>query len=518
MDSSPHRNSISDRAAAQFLDALADQPVHPELVRQAFLSSLMSGRPEALGLARQMHGNQAADLLLANEAVRDGDWSEAERRFRSLPEAQIIRPVLIAWAQAGAGRAEDALNTLRPLAEGHRFRGIYALHAGLIAELAGRAPEAEDFYKQAVDAYGGGNLRLGQILGSFQARNGRQAEAMGTLAQITVSAPDLAIALPGLERSLTPQPVATVAQGIAEAYLAVAGTLDQENAPEYAMLLLRLSLDLRPGFTPTRLLMADILASQRHPERALRELGKVGPDDPLSPIVRLRHAGILERMGEKGAALRELEALAQDFPSSAVPEREIGDVLRASGRFAEAITAYDLALSRVGDASNVKWGLLYARGVAYERSHDWTRAEADFRHALAVVPDQPAVLNYLGYSWADMGVHLPEARQMIEKAVQTEPSDGAFIDSLGWVMLRQGEVGASVRTLEHAAEIEPSDPTINAHLGDAYWAAGRRLEAGYQWRHALTLHPEPADAQRIEGRLHDMMSQAAQSPAPRSSP
>ena len=148
------------------------------------------------------------------------------------------------------------------------------------------------------------------------------------------------------------------------------------------------------------------------------------------------------------------------------------------------------------------WLLYYSRGIAYDRSHQWPAAQADFEHALALAPDQPAVLNYLGYSWADADTHLAEARQMIDKAMQQRPNDGAIIDSLGWVLLREGDAKAAVSTLERAVELEPQDSTINGHLGDAYWAAGRKLEATYQWRRALTLNPEPGDVAKLEAKLN----------------
>jgi Flp pilus assembly protein TadD len=140
--------------------------------------------------------------------------------------------------------------------------------------------------------------------------------------------------------------------------------------------------------------------------------------------------------------------------------------------------------------------------VAEERAHLWPKADADFHRALELSPDQPFVLNYLGYSYADMGHHLTEAREMIERASERRPNDGAIIDSLGWVMYRQGDSKSAVKTLERAVELEPEDSTINGHLGDAYWAAGRKVEAQYQWRRALTLNPPPDDAAKLEAKLN----------------
>jgi Flp pilus assembly protein TadD len=85
--------------------------------------------------------------------------------------------------------------------------------------------------------------------------------------------------------------------------------------------------------------------------------------------------------------------------------------------------------------------------------------------------------------------------------VQRRPNDGAIVDSLGWVMLRQGQVTDAVSTLERAVELEPEDSSVNGHLGDAYWAAGRKLEAAFQWRRALTFNPEPDDAAKLEAKL-----------------
>jgi Flp pilus assembly protein TadD len=210
--------------------------------------------------------------------------------------------------------------------------------------------------------------------------------------------------------------------------------------------------------------------------------------------------------------MRELARMSKDYPDSPLPDAQIGDMLRQKNRFADAVAAYDRAIDRVKTPDRDDWLLFYSRGIAYDRSHQWPKAQADFEHALALAPDQPAVLNYLGYSWADADKHLPEARQMIDKAVQARPNDGAIVDSLGWVLLREGDTKAAVSTLERAVELEPQDPTINGHLGDAYWAAGRQLEATYQWRRALTLNPEPEDVAKLEAKLNGHPTAAVGAP------
>jgi tetratricopeptide (TPR) repeat protein len=491
-------------AATQFLRALATQPDDTDLLQQAFVASLIAGRSEAVHLARELPDSQAAQLLLGQAEVRAGHWSAAQHRFEMLPRqglTQLLQPLLIAWSQHGDGRTDAALATLRPFLDGRRFRGIYALHAALINDQAGRSAEAANLYRQAQTELGGMNLRLAQILASAQARHGHLGGAQRVLTDMATDAPEMAIALPALTAASIAPAVPHATDGIAEAYLALAASLRNQDAGDFAMLVLRLALDLRPDFTAARLMASDILDGQRHFENSLQMLASVANDDPLIAVVRLQRAALSERLGHTEEAMHELQRIAHDYPDSPIPAMREGDLLRGKQRFADAIAAYDRAIGRIKTPGPTDWLAFYDRGICYERVRQWSKAEADFTHALTLAPDQPFVLNYLGYSWADMGQNLTRARAMIEKAVQRRPDDGAIVDSLGWVMLRQGEIFGAVQTLERAVELEPEDASINGHLGDAYWAAGRKLEATYQWRRALIFNPEPDDAAKLEAKL-----------------
>jgi tetratricopeptide (TPR) repeat protein len=503
-------------AATEYLKALAADPGNPELMQQAFGICVMAGRPEAERLAGQLPDNPVAGLLLLDRDVRAANWDGAERHIQMLPKqgvTQILQPILLAWVQQGAGHTDAALATLRPFVEGQRFRSVYALHAAMIADVAGRTADAARLYRLSQADYEGLNLRLAQIVASWQARQGHLGDAQRTLDSIASGTDQMTIALPGLIAASLTRPVLRATDGIAESYLELAAALRQQDATDFAMLLLRLSLELRPDLTPARMLMADVMEGAHHPEAALAVLAPVSDQDPLAAIVRLNRAVLADRQGHTDEALHQLDRLAHDYPDSPVPDIQAGDIMRDKNRFQDAIVAYDRALARAHGPSRSVWPLLYARGVAHERAHQWPLAEADFKSALELAPDQPTVLNYLGYSWADQGTNLPEARAMIGKALQQRPDDGAIIDSLGWVTLRQGDPQAAVKLLERAVELQPEDATINGHLGDAYWAVGRKLEASYQWRRALTLNPEPEDAARIENRLHETAALTA-TPAP----
>jgi tetratricopeptide (TPR) repeat protein len=495
----------SATAANDLLKAVAQSPNDPELTLQAFIACLNAGRPEVVRLARQLPDSQVAQLVLADVDIKAARWQEAEARFHALPRqgmTQLLQPLLVAWAQQGAGRTDTALSTLRPYVETPRYRALFALQAAMIADLGNRPEEAARLYRLAETSMPEASLRLAQILASWQARSGQAGDAQRILAALPATMPNLSIAMPGLIANVTKRPVARPSEGIAEAYFTFAALLRAQDANDFSLIMLRLALDLRPDFAAARLLAADILGTQHHQQSALRILNEVPASDPIVAVVQLRRATLIEQLGRSDDAMRDLERLAREYPDSPLPDAQRGDILRSKQRFSDAVEAYDKAIGRISRPVASDWVVYYDRGVAEERSHQWPKAKADFEHALQLSPDQPFVLNYLGYSLADMGHHLDEARQMIQSAAARRPNDGAITDSLGWVMFRQGHSRDAVKMLERAVELEPEDATINAHLGDAYWAVGRKIEAQYQWRRALNLNPTADDAAKLEAKLN----------------
>jgi len=512
-----------DFAADEFLRALAIEPDNPELRQQAFLACLMVGRPDAVRLAQGQPDDETAQLLLADRDAASGNWAAAENRFAALPRqgptqglTQLLQPMLVAWAQQGAGHTDAALTTLHPFIEGQRSRFIYALHGALIADLAGRTAEAGRLYRIAQTEYGPPTLELARVIASWQARQGHAAEAAETLKASADLNPELAIALPALQAVAGERVIRRATDGLAEVYLVLAAALHQQDAGALSMLMLRLAIDLRPDGTPARLLATDIAEATKHPDTGLLLLTPVTADDPLIGIVRLHRATLTEEIGRPEDALHQMEQIARDYPDRPEPYISQGDILRVQHHYTDAVAAYDKAIARVGTPTRLDWPLFYDRGIALEQSKDWPRAESDFLTALKLAPDQPYVLNYLGYSWTEQGHNLPRARQMIERAVEQRPNDGAIIDSLGWVMLRQGDTAGAVKSLERAVELMPEDATLNGHLGDAYWAAGRRQEALYQWRRALNLNPEPEDVPKLEAKLQQSEQALGIAAAPRS--
>ena len=505
-----------DIAAQAFQRALAADMDNEELRQQAFLTSLMAGRPEAERLAGLLGRNQVAQMMLAGRDAKADAWAQAEARFAALPRegaAEIMRPLLIAWAQFGRGQADAALATLQAQLENPRLRAFYALHAALIADLANRAPLAGRLYRMAQQEFGGtGHLQLGRQIASWEARQGNRESAEAAIQGMVAGNDDMMLALPGLVADVASQPVRSAIDGLAETYVAIASLSRGRDSSDFALVLGRLALELRPDHTAARILVAELVGNGKRPERALELLAPIGREDALHGLVQMRRARLLNRLDRPDEALALLAEVAGAHADRPEPHGLAGDILRARRRFAEAVGAYDRAIALAGPPQAAHWPLYYDRGIALERTRQWERAEADFLLALRFAPDQPHVLNYLGYSWTEQGRNLERAKEMIEKAVQQRPNDGAMIDSLGWVAMRLGDVATAVRLLERATELEPGDATVNGHLGDAYWEAGRRLEAVFQWRRALDLKPDEDEKARIEGRLRPAEQQLGITP------
>ena len=505
--------SDAGAAADALLSALAADPDQPEILTRAFSAAVMDGRPDAVRLARRLPESQLAALLLAGADAQGGRWERAEARIRGLPRqgsAQILQPLLLAWAQAGRGNADAALATLRPFVEAGQLRTVAALHGAMIADLAGRAREAERLIRIAIAESGEPNLRLTTIAAGILARAGREAEGARLFDAMAVGSDDIALtAGPAARRAaLAGRAVAAPVEGMAEAQVALGAALRRQGAPELSLILARLSLRLRPGFAPALILAAESLADERHVQAALSVLEGVPAEDSMAPLATLRRATLLSRLGRGEEAVALLRRTAEAYPGAPQPAVAMGDLLRAQGQPAEAVAAYGVAIGRIARPAPGDWPLFYARAIAREGAGDWAGAEADLRQALALSPEQPSVLNHLAYAWVERGERLDEARGMLERAVAARPQDGNIADSLGWALFRIGDLGGAIRWLERAVELESRNAVVNDHLGDAYWAAGRRAEARFQWRRALGMELEASEAARVEAKLRDGLPSA----------
>ncbi len=507
------RGSQDTASAAKYYDlALAADPDNAALIGRAFRSSLAEGRIErAVELAgRQLavRPNAAlARLVLAVDAFARNDAAAARNHLGKQQQsgfATLLRPIFHAWIDHSEGKYAAALAQLQPLEKQKTFDAFRGYHLGLMDDLAERAEAAGPAY---VDAFkrGGGSSRIVYAYASFLSRHD-QAEKAGKIVDdylLKFSANPIARAANKTLLAGEPLPliIETPQQGVSEAFFGIAASLNRDRSRNAARIYVHLALYLRPDMDAAQILLGEIHDSARQWRRANEVYGKIAEGSPFKWESRVRIADNLHRLENIDASLTLLRAMSAERPDNIDPLITIGDLLRGEKRYSEAITAYGQAIDRVAKPLTRHWALYYSRGIAYERSKQWQLAEADFLRALELRPEQPLVLNYLGYSWVELGQNLDRARGMIERAVKQRPNDGFIVDSLGWALYRLGDYQSAVKHLERAIELKPEDPILNDHLGDAYWRVGRQAEARFQWQHALVFKPDAAVMAAIESKL-----------------
>ena len=515
-------------AEVYYREALRADPRNPDLLERAFAAALSNGdEPSASSLGERLlmrdPSNNLARLAIAVHDIEQGQLASARAHLAS-SDATRVRDVttalLTAWSYAGQSDLHRALDTLDRIHD----RSVLAFrdyHAGLIAGLLGNSAEAQRRLKSAYDD-DKNSLR-------FADAYARALIAEGDLAGATKVYEDFSAVIPHhplIQRALADlkthealDPVVHNArEGAAEVLygLGSAGSRQGDELP--ALVYLQLSLYLRPSSDLTAVTLAGLFEQLRHSDQAIAAYQLVPPSSPLKMGADIQIALELDGLGKTDEATRRLTDIVAARPHDVEALSALAELQRSTKKYAEAADTYDKAIAAVGIPQRDNWTLFYFRGICYERSKQWPKAEVDFKKALELNPDQPLVLNYLGYSWVDQGLNLEEAFKMLRKAVELRPNDGYIVDSLGWAHYKLGQYVEATETLEKAIDLKPADPILNNHLGDAYWRVNRRIEAHFQWNHARDMGPDPEDLpailKKIEVGLPDLATDTA---APKSS-
>jgi tetratricopeptide (TPR) repeat protein len=521
--SSPAGNYLSGRyaldsgdlAAAKqaFATALAAEPDNLELRGQLFLLQVAAGdKAAAYAAAAELlaldPSAEQALLVTAVERLDAGAWAEAEAIGRQLGRrgvAAYVAPLIRAWARFGQGEPEAALVMLSGAAGEDVVAMLQRRHRAAMLLLAGRTDEAREVMAELRGA--GRPLGDGPVLdaAAIEIAAGDRAAAIALIeGEAAAREGDAALETFAAELAGDGPAVAAIRDprsAVADALYSVAELLFEQRIAGQALVHARLAQFLDPGRADIGLLIGRALLAQGNATAALEAFRAIPARSPYAWEARLATVeayDALDRKADGTALLRRMVAERAERTDAAV---RLGDRFRRDEDYAAAEAAYGEALERLGPARPEHWRLYYARGIARERTGRWSDAERDFALALELEPDQPYVLNYLGYSWVDQKLHLDRATEMLHRAVELRPNDGFIVDSLGWAYYRLGQYDKAVEFLERAIELEPGDPVINDHLGDAYWQVGRLREARYQWQRALTFGPEPAVVAAIEEKL-----------------
>jgi len=511
-------------AAAYYRAALRHDPKNGELLDRAFLALLVDGEiDEAVKHAERIvetdKNDRVAELVLGVAALKHKQYATARRDLALSirgPITDLAATLLSAWSMYGAGDAKGAAAAIDRLAGPDWYSIFKDLHAGMIYDLAANSKEAgkrlERAYKLDPTA-----LRVVEAYGSWTSRSHSPKEALDIFQTFDKALPRYPLVVEAMDQLKAGEklpPLASNAQaGAAEALYGLGASLGRRGGEDLGLVYLQLALYLAPNHQLALLSLADLYESVKKPELAIKVYKRVPTSSPLYRNAAIQMAANLDSLNRADEAEKHLNALIKEHPDDLEAIMALGNVLRSHKKFTECVDAYSRGVATLTQPDKSNWMLFYFRGICYERSHQWPKAEADLKKALELFPDQPHVLNYLGYSWIDQGVNLDEGMEMINKAVQQRPDDGYIVDSLGWAYYRLGNYEEAVKKLERAIELKPEDPTINDHLGDAYWRVGRVLEAKFQWAHARDLKPEPEDLPKIEAKLKDGLPEETSSQA-----
>ncbi len=511
-----HANASRDSAAAvaYYRAALRADPKNEELIERTFLSMLASGAiDEAIPLADRLigieKGHRMARLALAVRAIKRGQYAGARNHLSQSvrgPIADLTATLVGAWAQFGANDFKGAVENVDRLTGPDWYSIFKDLHAGLILDAAGQRRDAGKRLERSYRADPAA-LRTVEAYARWASRAGEREAAVAALTEFSRALPghplvEAELAELKAGRTLAAM-VRTPPAGAAEVLYGLGSALGRQGGEDLGLVYLQLALYLDPEHPIALVALADLYENIKKPEEAIAAYGRVPQNSPLRRNAEIHRALNLDQLERTDEARRGLEALVKSKPDDFEAVFALGNLLRSRKVYQEAGEVYSRAVDLVPTPERPHWTLFYFRGICFERSKQWPLAEKDFELALKLFPDQPQVLNYLGYSWVDQGLYLDKALDMIRKAVSLRPNDGYIVDSLGWAYYRLGRFEDAVRELERAIELRPEDPVINDHLGDAYWKVDRKLESFFQWRHAKDLKPEPEDLEKIQVKLKE---------------
>ena len=515
-----------EQAAAFYKSALERDSTDPVLLEHTFQMETAAGRFEnAIPLAEQIIAkqpdNRMAHTVLALAAYKAHDFARAEEHMKAASEGpigELTSAIARAWIRQAAGDTEGALSIIDAPKQAEWAQFYLYYHRALITDVNGRFNEARAAFEK-VFKQDSRTLRTALAYAHSTANAGDTTLAKAVLKEHLDRqqgeghplARDLLARITAGERVglLVKSPT----DGLAEVFYGLGEALTGEGGVSLGIVYLKLALYVSPEHPFALAALANTYETLKKFDAANATYDLIPRGSPLQSSVDIRKAFNLNALDKVDEAKALLLDVAKHEPADLRPLDAIGNIMRARKRYEEAVESYTRAIDLIAKPDKQHWTYFYSRGTCYERLKNWPSAEADLQRALALAPDQPMVLNYLGYSWVDQGTNLKQGLSLIEKAVGLRPDDGYIVDSLGWALFRLGDFKEAAKYLERAVELRPDDPTLNDHLGDALWRVGRETEARFQWDQALSLKPEAEDVDKIKAKLEKGLPKAQQAKA-----
>lgn len=507
-------------AISLYRKALDFDPANLEIRERLMISLLLNGDfedglKEADALKEDAAVERITKIVRGLDALRDKKFDTAKKVLAYDGPNDLDRlthQLLSAWADIGAGKGKRAMANVANLKGPVWYKVFTSYQLGAMALVTGDLGTARQHLNTAVtnneavatapDTF----MRAVMALARLEAAAGNKQKALDAIAvgdgMVANYAPLKALRQ-SIEKGEKPQQqVTNAAEGAASVLFSIGGALNRQGAEDMVSLYLQISHALDPKSADTLILLGGIAEKLEQPERAIKFYSSVPVDSPMRRISELQLGVTLSETGKAEEAKQHLKALIDSDPSDIRSYIAYGSVLSEAKDYKAMAETYDKAVEVIGPVPKPgDWSVFFQRGIAFERLKQWDKAEPNFRKALELNPEQPQVLNYLGYSLVDMSKNLEEGLDMIRRAVDARPDDGYIVDSLGWAYYRMGKFDDAVTELERAVQLRAGDATINDHLGDAYWRVGRKLEAVYQWNRALVSEGEDINREHIKEKI-----------------
>jgi tetratricopeptide (TPR) repeat protein len=518
VSSDPARAYVEARAAAlsgdharsaALLAALAQaQPDQTDLARKALLEALGAGQIDlALSVAGRLPAAKLpveARLLLVSNEVRkrriDRALAWVQPGSGDSANLSFLIPLLTAWDLAERGDMDRALATIDAIPNNSLLAPLRNEEHALILLKFRRTVDAEGYARRAIGSAGARENRLRLALADGFLAAGDRDRA---LVMVDGMGSDAAAARQRVLAGRTSgQAIDTPAEALSEALTAFTTDLArlQRGAPPIA--LGQVARFANPQNSSATMLLALLMETQQRTDEALALLRTIPRDDALGSQVRDVQVKILTESKRLDEAFTVASAAAAARDATINDLSRLGDVYLAMKRYNEAAASYSRAIA-LANAQGLKsqlWPLLLLQANAFEQADRWPETKAALQQGLALAPDQPLLLNFLGYSKLEHHEDLDAAEAMIRKASELAPDDASITDSLGWAQFKRGKVGEAILTLQTAAEKDPDQADIQEHLGDALFKAGRRYEARFAWNAALVT-AEDDTAARVKAKL-----------------
>jgi tetratricopeptide (TPR) repeat protein len=502
-------NNDNDIAAKYYGFANKKDPYNENILELSLMSLILSGKikialEEIANYDKNvsLENSQIAQLLFFIDSVKKGKYEKALELMKNNENIIItskVKPIIKAWLSNNFSEAQSSINQFEYKSPGLVMSDLYFLHLGLINILYQNKSSAISIFEKSLE--NGIEDKLRHLYFYYNIISKENSNKNTLINDFIKRNPEHSFNIYFNKENMQGFKIKNKTDGVSESLFNIAEALYTQRMFDTSIAYSYLSLYLNKKNYINYYLISQNLLMLGKEEKALQVLSKIPLDTYLGWNSYLKLVDLNMNLKRYETAKDYIFKLANYFPNRIDTNYKLGELYHNRKNYKKAISSFSKAISYLNKQEEKSWYLYYSRGMSYERSQNWEKAEKDFLFALKLSPKQPLVLNYLGYTWVDYGMKLNKAEEYIRKAIQLRPKDGYFIDSLGWTYYRQGKYDLAVTELEKAVSLVPNDPIINDHLGDALYRAGYKNEAIYQWNRALLYDPEEELIQNIKFKL-----------------